>query len=582
MPFDDHGSPHAIGPVTAAPRVTFADVLDRIASDTGLPATRRRDLCSSIRCLLRLLELDPARVPAAAAALRQKLRHLHPAQAEISKKRLANMKADVTFALRHLGLTGSTLRNGKGLDPAWQRLWAAIADDQVRWKLSRLFRFCSSLGIDPGAVDDSTVDRLFQALQEESLLTDPQSTIKATVYAWNRCHGEVPGWPRQRLTRISTESTAWTFPLDQFPKSFQADVERWLCRLKGEDRLAEDAVPRPLRPATIKHRAFQVRMFASALVHRGIAMERITGLDVLVKVKNFREALRFLLDRHGVEGTEAIYNCATAMKAVAKHQVKVPPKHLERLKQICAQVKVKSRGLTDKNRRRLRQFDDPDNVSILLALPARLESLARYARGRKKAELMQMAVAIEFLIMAPIRIGNLASLELGRTLFWTRPGRQGRLLISIPDDEVKNDRPIEFELPEETANLIKRYLELRPLLFDDPGDWLFPGRGGRAKSPGTLGVQIKKTITKHTGLVVNAHLMRHIAAKIYLERHPGSIEVVRRVLVHKSSETTIRHYAGFENKAALRHYDEVILEHRQTTVSRAIPGKLRKPRRRSG
>jgi integrase len=136
-------------------------------------------------------------------------------------------------------------------------------------------------------------------------------------------------------------------------------------------------------------------------------------------------------------------------------------------------------------------------------------------------------------------------------------------------------------LPEETANLIKRYLELRPLLFGDPGDWLFPGRGGRAKSPGTLGVQIKKTITKHTGLVVNAHLMRHIAAKIYLERHPGSIEVVRRVLVHESSETTIRHYAGFENKAALRHYDEVILEHRQTAIPGAIPGKLRKTQRRS-
>ena len=150
------------------------------------------------------------------------------------------------------------------------------------------------------------------------------------------------------------------------------------------------------------------------------------------------------------------------------------------------------------------------------------------------------------------------------------------------EDEVKNGSWIEFELPEGTANLIKRYLELRSLLFDDPGDWLFPGLGVRAKSPGTLGVQIKKTIREYTGLVVNAHLMRHIAAKIYLERHPGSIEVVRRVLVHKSSETTIRHYAGFENKAALQHYDEVILEHRQTAVSRAIPGKLRKPRRRSG
>lgn len=70
---------------------------------------------------------------------------------------------------------------------------------------------------------------------------------------------------------------------------------------------------------------------------------------------------------------------------------------------------------------------------------------------------------------------------------------------------------------------------------------------------------------------MNVHLMRHIAAKIFLERHPGSLEVVRRVLVHSSSEITIRHYAGFENKAALRHYDEVILEER----SKPFPGKVR-------
>ena len=336
-------------------------------------------------------------------------------------------------------------------------------------------------------------------------------------------------------------------------------------------------MPKPLRPATIKHRAFQIRMFASALVRRNVPAERITGLDVLVEVENFKDSLRYMLDRNGGTPTEAIYGLATAMKAIARHHVKIPPEHLEQLTRICAQIKVKNRGLTEKNRRRLRQFDDPANVSALLLLPALLESLAKRARGRKAAVLMQMAAAIELLTMTPVRIGNLAGLELGETLFWTRPGRRGRLLLSIPPDDVKSGQPIEFELPKESTELIERYLDdYRPALFENPGEWFFPGKDGRAKRPGTLGPQVKQIIYKHTGLEVNAHLMRHTGAKMYLACHPHAYEVVRRVLGHASIDTTTRFYTGFETKAAAHHFDEVILNLRKN----AVPGKVRVTKKR--
>ncbi|MCH7792962.1 MAG: tyrosine-type recombinase/integrase [Planctomycetes bacterium] len=189
---------------------------------------------------------------------------------------------------------------------------------------------------------------------------------------------------------------------------------------------------------------------------------------------------------------------------------------------------------------------------------------------------MQMAVAIEILTMCPLRIGNLANLKLDETLFWTRPGRKGRLLLSIPSDEVKNREPIEFELPTESAQLIERYLDsYRPALFNRPGDWLFPGKADRAKRPGSLGPQIKRIIYKHTGLEVNAHLMRHIGAKLFLDCNPGSYEVVRRVLVHRSIDTTTESYTGFETKSAARHFDDVILEQRRA----AVPGKVRVTRK---
>ena len=49
-----------------------------------------------------------------------------------------------------------------------------------------------------------------------------------------------------------------------------------------------------------------------------------------------------------------------------------------------------------------------------------------------------------------------------------------------------------------------------------------------------------------TGLVMNPHLFRHLGAHLFLERHPGSYEEVRRVLGHKNIDTTIENYAGLE------------------------------------
>jgi hypothetical protein len=69
-------------------------------------------------------------------------------------------------------------------------------------------------------------------------------------------------------------------------------------------------------------------------------------------------------------------------------------------------------------------------------------------------------------------------------------------------------------------------------------------------------------------LRVNPHLFRHIGAKSFLDAHPGQHEVTRRVLAHRSIETTIAFYTGCETAAAVRHYDETILKLRHTGSGR--------------
>ena len=125
--------------------------------------------------------------------------------------------------------------------------------------------------------------------------------------------------------------------------------------------------------------------------------------------------------------------------------------------------------------------------------------------------------------------------------------------------------------------MIERYLDsYRPLLCGGRSEWIFPGRDDGPKRPGSLGPQVKRIIHKHTGLEVHAHLMRHIGAKLFLDCNPGLYEVVRRVLVHRSIDTTTESYTGFETKSAARQFDDVILEQRRA----AIPGKVRVTRKR--
>lgn len=575
MPDETGTDPININPFIDSDAPTYAEVMVEISADQNLNITKRRDMASALRRILQLLDLDPARTPASVAAIKKKLAGLHHAQAGISAKTLANMKSNVLAALRHVTLTNANLRRSGGQSPSWQLLWDTIENEQNRWRLSRLSRFCSASGVEPDEVDDAVIESLHQALVEESFVKDPEATVRATIYAWNRSKDETDGWPSTNLSRRPNRQEKWTIKLDQFPASFQRDLDKWISRLRGDDPLADDAVPQPLRPATLKHRTFQARMFASALVHRNMPPERITDLSILVEPSNYEAALRYMLERNGNQKTEAIYGCATAIKAIAEHYVKVDPNHLKELQRLCSRIKVKTRGLTAKNRRRLRQFDDPANVAAFLQLPDQLETLAGRTRGRDAAVSMQMAIAIDLLTMCPLRIKNLANLKLNDTIYWTRPGRRGTLMVSIPPESVKNGQPIEFEVHKEIVPRIVRYLDtFRRQLFDDPGDWLFPGLNGEAKKSGTLGRQIKHAIQKHAGLDVPAHSIRHVTAKLYLKRQPAAFEVVRLVLGHASSDTTIEHYTGLENKAAVAHFDEMILQQREESVpSRSRPNR---------
>jgi integrase len=456
-------------------------------------------------------------------------------------------------------------RNTNPLTPAWDALWRPLGSRRVKISLSRFVRRCSAAGIEPEAVNETTFAE-FRDHLDDALLKHPNETFAELVRAWRVAHQTVDGWPTVSIT-IPDRRKRWTLPWSAFPASLHEDCEAWLDRLAGRDLLEE--VPfRPVRASTVERREQQIRSFASALVLRGRDPATVTCLKDLVDILSYKAGLSFFLERSGGSSTTAIADLAGALKAIARHHVGLQTAQLDRMAAIIRRLSVGRRGQTEKNRARLLHFNDPANVIALLRLPEKLMGIASRNRNPRAGALQaQIAVAIEILTVAPIRLGNLTNLDLEQNLI--RPGRGKQWHIFFPASEVKNREPLEYALPPESVELIERYLkEFRPRLASPNCTALFPGRSGGPKAAQTLRGQIYQTIRSHTGLEMNPHFFRHATAKIYLDAKPGKYGVVQRTLGHRSMNTTKMYYAGCETAAAVRHFDDTILKLRNNERSR--------------
>lgn len=551
-------------PFMADDQMTLADVLEKIAADAELNPQRRRNICSAIKALGKLTSKGLRYLPAHPGYYRIFFKGLHPKHCGLTLGRIRNIKSDVLFALKRTGCIGGTHTYMGPFSPAWQLLWdEAECAGGLRRYASRLMHYCSAQSIQPDQVSDCVAERFLEALVEESFVLDPVHSFKNILRTWNKLVERVPGWPQVTLT-IANDRNDYTIPLDRFPQPLRDEVDALVEHWEAKDILDDAGLDKPLKPRTIKSRLYRLRQIASALVLEGRNIEDIVSIAQIVEIDAAKIVLRFYLERAGGKATSQVHGLAILIKTLAKYWVKVDDEHLDALKSLCAKVDPGITGLTPKNRDRLRQFDDLKNVFLLLDFPTKeVERALKADRERRlDAVRVQIALAVALLLMMPVRASNIVGLHLDRHIQRTRAGNKGIVHIVIPGHEVKNGQDLEYELPGETVRLLDLYLrDFRPRLIDDENPWLFPGRkAGEHKTVMTLGEQIKARVFKATGLRVNLHLFRHVAAKLYLDCMPGGYEVVRRLLGHCSSETTVRFYAGMESKSASRHYDDVILQ----------------------
>ncbi len=364
------------------------------------------------------------------------------------------------------------------------------------------------------------------------------------------------------------------------PESFRKDVEECLAWCASTDPFATDARSRPLAAGSVNLRRIQIHAAVTALIESGVEPIAITALADLVSVPNFKRIAQQRLKM--AEGRENSFNrgMATTLVQIAREWVKVDAATLAELKRLASKLPTTRADLTAKNKRFLRQFDDPLVLQRLRALPAKLWSQVRRddKPNFRTLATAQAALALEILIYLPIRLQNLISLTFDVHLFLEK-GRCSISTLEIPASEVKNKRPIEFDVPPHIARMLIEYRDqIAPKIIGHKPDRVFVNPDGTPKTSQTLAWLIRRLSRKHAGIELSPHKFRHLAAKIVLDNSPGAFELVKQLLGHENLKTTANFYAGIDTRRAARHHHRLL----QQEVEKAMPRLGRLPRKRKG
>jgi integrase len=357
------------------------------------------------------------------------------------------------------------------------------------------------------------------------------------------------------------EGPAW----EDFPEGLRRGIEQYLEGLNRIRRGKAGQRLRPCKPSTITTRRRELAAAARMVVRVGVPIETLTSLGALLNPDVVEKVLDAYWQKNGDTPKGFTIDLACHLLSIARETRCLDERGYERLDEMRASLEEhRQKGLTDKNLVVVRKVLTDGVWSRIVKLPWELMAIARsqsYGAPVRAAVTAQLAAAIAILSFAPVRLGNLASIRLEYNLI--KPGGpDSNYWLVFPDYDVKNRVKLEYPLNADLTNLLNEYVhDFRPNLVRGSNEpWLFPGQEGGYKNAISFSTQIVKRIHKATGIRITVHQFRHAAAALILKHDPGNYEFVRRLLGHRSIQTTIDFYCGLENIQASERFGDIVLE----------------------
>ncbi|QEL24637.1 site-specific integrase [Bosea sp. F3-2] len=174
------------------------------------------------------------------------------------------------------------------------------------------------------------------------------------------------------------------------------------------------------------------------------------------------------------------------------------------------------------------------DVALVVAACERALSAAPHPLPLKSIPGYRNWLILYFLAYVPVRLGNLASLELGRHLAM----RNGEWLVSLQPEETKNGREYSAPVPRPLALHLERYLaDVRPAVANTvSGQRLWLGMSGTPLTDHTIHIALRELTFGEFGIALGPHSLRHSFATFAAET--VGIDGARAGIGHISPQRT--------------------------------------------
>jgi integrase len=504
------------------------------------------------------------------------------ADKSLKKRRCGNIITLLNRVLKRAGIIKVGSRRSGKTSVAWIRLLKSLSGRNEEYGLNTFAKYCSARGIEPHEVTLDTWHDFVDETLHHSGFKNPRETVRRVVIASNRARAELPDWPLPEFPLLVNPRLV-SIPKSDLPASFWKDVDKYVLKSStpSSDIFAENW-PRQLSPDTLGRYRDVVWRTASAQVHRGRPAGEIVDLEALLEVEWLKEATRWFHEHAGGKFLKDHLNMAATWVSIGDNYVRPPEETMDELREGIMDMIAEKLGPPEFSRRnieKLEQFNDPKLVDAFLLLPFRIMDEVRRKKAItvEDATLVMAAVGMELLLATMVRRKNLALADL-KTNFWpAKPRPDGTWTFRVKAKDVKNHKDLDFKLGRETTRLIEFYLkECRPLLVKHPTAALFLRTDGTPKGSVMMAHLIANTVRKRLGLDINVHLFRHIGAMLFLDKHPGSLEVVRVMLGHGSTKTTEKFYARLKATKAIELFTTAVFGDRDATIEQLKLGRKKK------
>lgn len=560
---------------------TADDLLHWVKADETRNGNQRSNECAAIKWLGKIDDTPLSAIPLDVRYIVDHRYKLIRGKKEFTKRRKSDIVTLANRVLKRAGILSVGTKRCGDLTLTWHTLLETRSLYE-RANLSTFARYCSELGIEPAEVTLAVWQAFSDETLHQSSIKKPRATLQGVINSSNSARKTRPDWPLPEFPKLVNPRKV-SLPEDQFPASLWVDFDNFAKKasIQTADIFDNNSYD-PLSPDTLERYRYVVQRTASAQVYRGRPAAEIVDLATLTDVHWLKEAMRWFYAHAGDKYLKDHANIAAAWVSFAKRYVLPPSDVLEVLRadiMFMILEKLGPQEFSQRNIEKLDQFNDEDKANALLLLPFRIFDEVRQKKviTVEDATLMMAAVGIELLLATMVRRKNLAWADISKNFWPAKPRADGTWTFRVKGESVKNKQDLDFKLSKSTTRLIQFYLtECWPLLVKKPTTQLFLRTDGAPKGRSMMANLIVTTVRKRLGLEVNMHLFRHIGAMLFLEAHPGSLEVVRIMLGHKRIETTEKFYARLKAEKAMQLFAEVVLGKRDLVIDQLKLGRRKK------